>query len=119
VQIRILKGDSRTVVRTFPRQQTFDLVYIDGEHHAASVLEDAVLTFPLLKVGGAMVFDDYGGGEPEVANTLTYPKRGVEVFVRAYRERFEDLLVGWQVHLRKVSDGCNIPDCPCQTGGSH
>ena len=28
----------------------FDLIYIDGEHHAASALEDAILAFPLLKV---------------------------------------------------------------------
>ncbi len=116
-QVRKLKGDSRALLRTFPRQQTFDLVYIDGEHHAASVLEDAVLAFPLLKVGGAMVFDDFGGGGPDGGNK--YPRQGVQAFVTAYLDRLQELHVGWQVHLRKVSDGCNIPDCPCKTGGSH
>jgi hypothetical protein len=31
----------------------------DGSHRARDVLEDAVLSWPLLKVGGIMLFDDY------------------------------------------------------------
>jgi predicted O-methyltransferase YrrM len=116
-QVRKLKGDSRALLRTFPRQQTFDLVYIDGEHHAASVLEDAVLAFPLLKVGGAMVFDDYGGGEPGGGNK--YPKPGVQAFVAVYRDRLQDVFYSYQVHLRKVSDDCSILGCPCKSGADH
>lgn len=40
-------------------RQRFDLVYIDGSHYSHDVLSDAVLSFPLLKVGGHMLFDDY------------------------------------------------------------
>ena len=35
-----------------------DVAYIDGSHRACDVLTDAVLSWPLLKVGGMIVFDD-------------------------------------------------------------
>ena len=35
-----------------------DLIYVDGDHRAAEVLEDMVLGFKLLKIGGAMLCDD-------------------------------------------------------------
>jgi predicted O-methyltransferase YrrM len=35
-----------------------DLIYVDGDHRAGSVLEDMVLGFKLLKVGGVMLCDD-------------------------------------------------------------
>jgi len=46
-------GDSRVVLRShFERKEQFDLIYIDGNHAACNVLEDIVLSFPLLKTGG-------------------------------------------------------------------
>jgi predicted O-methyltransferase YrrM len=35
-----------------------DLIYVDGDHKAGEVLEDMVLGFKLLKMGGAMLCDD-------------------------------------------------------------
>jgi predicted O-methyltransferase YrrM len=37
----------------------FDFVHIDGLHVAAQVLIDGILSAPLLKAGGYIVFDDY------------------------------------------------------------
>lgn len=37
----------------------YDIVYIDGWHSAWGALADGVMTWPLLKVGGVMIFDDY------------------------------------------------------------
>jgi len=37
----------------------YDIVYIDGSHVANDVLQDAVLVWQLVKVGGFMIFDDY------------------------------------------------------------
>ena len=39
-----------------------DFIYIDGNHFAKYVLEDAVLSWGLLKYDGYMIFDDYGWG---------------------------------------------------------
>src|SRR5262245_29885711 len=65
---------------------SYDIVYIDGSHKAADVLEDAVLTFRLLKIGGLMIFDDYawnGGGPSEFDN----PRRGIDAFHYAFRNQ--------------------------------
>ena len=35
-----------------------DLIYVDGDHRAGEVLDDMVLGFKLLKVGGVMLCDD-------------------------------------------------------------
>lgn len=37
----------------------YDIVYIDGWHSAFGALSDGVMTWPLLNVGGVMIFDDY------------------------------------------------------------
>ena len=37
----------------------YDIVYIDGWHSAFGALADGVMSWPPLKVGGVMIFDDY------------------------------------------------------------
>lgn len=43
----------------------FDFIYIDGDHTAMGCLTDAVACWPLLKVGGIMLFDDYDWEPPK------------------------------------------------------
>jgi tetratricopeptide (TPR) repeat protein len=38
---------------------SYDFVYIDGNHQNNIVLQDAVLSWRLVKVGGLIIFDDY------------------------------------------------------------
>jgi predicted O-methyltransferase YrrM len=38
--------------------QSFDVIYVDGSHHAADALTDIVMAFHLLKVDGVMMIDD-------------------------------------------------------------
>ena len=38
---------------------SYDIVYIDGWHSAFGAMADGVMSWPLLKVGGVMIFDDY------------------------------------------------------------
>lgn len=37
----------------------YDIVYIDGWHSAFGAMTDGVMTWPMLRVGGVMIFDDY------------------------------------------------------------
>ena len=54
------KGGSETVLPEFGiAGRRFDLAYIDGSHMAADVYRDAALTWPLMKSGGVILFDDY------------------------------------------------------------
>ena len=49
---------SQIALRRLPLE-SFDVIYIDGSHAEDDVLEDAVLSFRLLKPGGVLIFDDY------------------------------------------------------------
>jgi predicted O-methyltransferase YrrM len=74
----------------------FDFVYIDGDHTAPAVLSDAVLSFPLLKPGGLIAFDDYlwrpGGGGPETRA----PRLAVDAFEACNREQIIPVYGGEQ-----------------------
>ena len=61
----------------------FDGIYIDGDHLARSVLEDSVLAWRLLPVGGVIVWDDYLWVSPTKPDTLP-PKPAIDAFVSMY-----------------------------------
>lgn len=59
-----IKGFSEDVLRKIPthgiqEKNFFDIIYIDGGHNVLQVMQDFILTWPLLKVNGIMIFDDY------------------------------------------------------------
>ena len=54
----------------------FDIVYIDGWHSAFGALADGVMSWPLLKVGGVMIFDDYAWAPPGWKALPTLPEPG-------------------------------------------
>lgn len=37
----------------------YDIIYIDGWHSAFGALADGVMAWPMLRVGGVLIFDDY------------------------------------------------------------
>jgi hypothetical protein len=79
----------------------FDVVYIDGDHNAIPCLDDLVLTWPLLKVGGIMIIDDYKLNHP-----ADYMVKAVVdgVMDAIYGPYVEELFHGYQVAYRKTGD---------------
>ena len=73
-KIIINRGFSNQEIIKF-EDNFFDIIYIDGNHEPEYVLEDAVLSFRKLKVGGIMIFDDYGWGGPDLT------KKGIDGFL--------------------------------------
>ena len=65
---------------------SFDIIFIDGNHEPEYVLEDAVLSFPKLKVGGYMVFDDY-----EWDGGLSGTDKGIDSFFNGYYKRIKEI----------------------------
>lgn len=63
-------------------QNYFDLIYIDGSHQAPDVIADAVMSFPLLRIGGTMIFDDYLFRSR--GDLLDSPKPAVDAFLSLY-----------------------------------
>lgn len=80
----------------------FDFIYIDGSHQAPDVITDACMAWPLLKVGGVMVFDDYGWGEPLPATHK--PKLAIDAFVDIYKERLHLIHKSYQLIIQKMKD---------------
>ena len=80
----------------------FDIIYIDGNHEPEFALEDAVLSFRKLKIGGYLIFDDYGFDGPDGTS------KGIDGFLSGYHKRIEVLGKKWtswglaQVFLRKL-----------------
>ena len=78
-----------------------DFIYIDGCHFTKCVLEDAVLSFSLLKYGGILAFDDYGWGI-HTNDEQVKPKLGIDSFLASYKGHYEIVEMGWQIYLRKI-----------------
>lgn len=78
----------------------YDLIYVDGSHKAQDVLSDAVDAFHLLRIGGAIIFDDYEGGNPG-DDPLDTPKIAIDSFLKCFARNLEVMYYGYQVIVRK------------------
>ena len=109
-QVTPLTGYSQIVLRLLP-VDSYDLVYIDGSHRPADVLEDAVLCWRLLRAGGLMIFDDYANartghdyqGNTEPTAEKWYPKMAIDPFVLCHAEECEVIHNDFQLMVRKRS----------------
>lgn len=82
------------------RSQSFDFIYIDGDHTANTVLSDAVLSWDLLKVGGIMAFNDYEWTHPD--GDAFAPRVAIDSFLNVFNPYIEILNRGWQIWIRKI-----------------
>lgn len=104
-RVEILRGDSAAMLSTLPPIKQFDLIYIDGDHAAQAVLVDAILSWQRLKVGGILIFDDYGSYDEWGA------RKGVDSFEYVFRPHLQVLHVGSQVIFRRVAEGTSQIKC--------
>jgi len=106
---QFIKGYSQEILlENRWKKNFFDLIYIDGNHTIHSVLRDFVLTWPLLKVNGIMMFDDYLQGHNDQV------KKAVDVILdglgsRKYGQYAQDskIQILWQnyaVGIRKLKE---------------
>ncbi len=104
-------ADRVTVIKAFSNEalrplepNSFDVIYIDGSHTAANVLRDGVLAWDLLKVGGILIFDDYGL-RPRFPSEIR-PGPMIDAIVTAFGKEADLLSRGWQLVLRKRETDC-------------
>ncbi len=97
-KIIIKRGFSNQEIVKF-EDNFFDIIYIDGNHEPHYVLEDAVLSFRKLKVGGIMIFDDYGWGGPDLTT------KGIDSFLSGYHKKIDLLNINHntQTFIKKTS----------------
>jgi predicted O-methyltransferase YrrM len=101
---KTITGYSGSVLKTLPAE-SFDIIYIDGDHTASGVLSDAVLSWDLLKKGGVMIFDDYQLNFAHLPVELL-PKIAIDSFITAYRNSLEVVRSDYQLFIKKRQDGC-------------
>ena len=92
-------GKSQIILREF-KMDKYDIVYIDGSHMAKDVLEDAILSWRLLKVGGILIFDDYLWKQYDDPYSL--PKTAINAFLKLYIHDYETLTMSREVIIRKI-----------------
>jgi predicted O-methyltransferase YrrM len=83
------------VMRSLPLN-SFDIVYIDGSHKASDVLEDAVISWRLVKPGGLIIFDDYNFVFED------HPEWNTGLAIDAFMKLFADQLKVIEIDQRQV-----------------
>jgi predicted O-methyltransferase YrrM len=98
-KVIISKGYSQELLRE-KKLKYYDFIYIDGSHIAPDVLEDTILAWGLLKVGGIMVFDDYEWHHHK--NPLMLPKIAVDSFLEVFKGKYQLIHKGYQLAIKKL-----------------
>lgn len=94
-------GLSQEVLRSLPLN-SYHIVYIDGSHFAVDVLQDAVLSWGLIKEGGMIIFDDYHFEFPDRPHCNT--GRGIDAFMTVFQEKLKVIYRDdRQIFLEKLS----------------
>jgi predicted O-methyltransferase YrrM len=95
-KLSILRGTSRERILDVP-YNSIDIAYVDGDHFQWAALEDLVLVWPRVKVGGLIIADDFGA-----PMNVSVPKLGIVAFFNTYAPLLELVLEDYQVILRKL-----------------
>jgi tetratricopeptide (TPR) repeat protein len=95
-----LCGNSHQILPTLT-PNSYEIIYIDGSHLANDVLQDAELSWDLLKVGGLAIFDDYLLKDPE--NPQEEPKIGIDRFLTTKCDRYKVLHQNYQLLIQKTA----------------
>jgi hypothetical protein len=98
-KVKYILGESSDSFKKLEGKDIFNLIYIDGNHMSKYVLEDAVNSFYVLKDGGYMIFDDFGGGWEQEPHMQV--KTAVESFVHSYEKYIDVVHQGYQFIVRK------------------
>jgi predicted O-methyltransferase YrrM len=80
-------------------KESFDLIYIDGDHRASAVYLDAVNCFELCKKGGIILFDDYSWGKEIYSSEAT--SYGIDKFTQEYDDKIQITLKDYQLAIYK------------------
>ncbi|NJS11342.1 MAG: tetratricopeptide repeat protein [Microcoleus sp. CSU_2_2] len=96
-----LQGYSQELLVTFA-DESYDIAYVDGCHKPTSVLQDAILSWRLVKVGGLMIFDDYEFTFPDSPEQDT--KIGIDIFLEMFASQLEVVHKGYQLIVKKIDN---------------
>ena len=81
----------------------FDIIYVDGSHERQDVLADSVLAWPLLNVGGILIWDDYAWERSTLPANLR-PEHAIDLFCSVFAPCIRRLHTGAQVIIEKQTE---------------
>ena len=92
------------LIELYKRGVKADLIYVDGDHRAPGVLQDMVLGFELLNIGGVMLCDDAVSWRYK-HNITDSPKMAIDNFIQCNWNRLEvfEIPNGYQTAIRRKS----------------
>ena len=93
-----IKAKSADVLPGLPGE-SFDTIYVDGDHRAAPVLLDVACCWRLLKPSGVMILDDYLWELDKPL--LDRPQLAIDLFLEMVADRVEILHQDYQIIIRK------------------
>jgi predicted O-methyltransferase YrrM len=100
-RVKKIKDKSVPILhRMAAENEAFDLIYIDGDHSRAAVLNDSILAWPLLKVGGIVIWDDYEWKQDWPRHLV--PKDAIDLFVEMFGSSLRILHKDYQVIAEKI-----------------
>ncbi|RYG65556.1 class I SAM-dependent methyltransferase [archaeon] len=105
-QIQLVRGNAMSMLFTDTvRSKEYDIIYIDADHYAQSALAQGVITWPLLKKGGLMIWDDYRWWYERCGpkfDDLYCPKQGVDMFLKLYSNELKVVFDNYQMGVQKI-----------------
>ena len=102
-RVEKLKGSSVDVLTKLTAEgRKFDVIYVDGDHHATAVFFDARVAWEMLSPDGVMILDDYRW-KPEFAEA-DRPKTGIDLFLQSIRGQYVELHRDYQIIVKKTDD---------------
>lgn len=96
---RKLVGRSQDVLLTLS-DQSYDFIYIDGAHQAKFVIQDAILSWRILRSGGFLIFDDVDYRIPSAPEQET--GKAIQAFTTWFADEIEIVETNRQMLIRKV-----------------
>ena len=82
------------------KPETFDFIYIDGDHTERAVYEDGVAAWNCLLPNGVLAFDDYTWGDGLADQSLA-PRPAIDRILDDYIGQYKLLAKNGQVWIRK------------------
>lgn len=100
-RLQVVRGFSRHVLRLLApgHDEHFNFIYVDASHRARDVLDDAVMSWGMLRNDGYLVFDDYRWHKYEA--DYDNPKLAIDSFLGCYATELTVLHRNYQVIVRK------------------
>ena len=101
-RIQKFKGESLSYYASNFALNKYDLIYVDGSHHADDVIVDAVKCFEMLKVGGLIIFDDYFWRHYQLP--IQNPSGAINLLLRLKKSQFRIVCFDYQIVLLKTKN---------------